>query len=140
VTVSAERAGLPEGSSQGGLTVRWDEGTVAIAVTASRETPPTIGAVSVVRTACGQGGRTVYVSLPVQDEAGVASVSLAWSGPGRSGTTALSVAGGDVWAGPIGPFPAGGQVQLEVVATDTRGNEATRNSSIPVDPCDPAPQ
>jgi len=135
VTVSAQRGGLPEGSSQGGLTVTWDDGTVAIAVTAARETPPTIGAVSVVRSACGQAGRTVYVSVPIQDEAGVASASLTWSGPGRSGTSVLSGVGGDLWAGSLGPFSAGGQVQLEVVAADTRGNQAQRTGSITIDPC-----
>jgi hypothetical protein len=91
--------------------------------------------VSVVRSACGQAGRTVYVSVPIQDQSGVASASLAWSGPGRSGTSALSGVAGDVWAGSLGPFAAGGQVQLEVVATDTRGNQGRRSGSITVDPC-----
>jgi hypothetical protein len=135
VTVSAERAGLPEGPSQGALTVTWDDGTVTVAVTAARETPPAIGAVSVVRSACGAAGRTVYVSVPIQDESGVASASLTWSGPGRSGTSTLSGVAGDLRAGSLGPFAVGGQVQLEVVATDTHGNEARRSSSIAVDPC-----
>jgi RNA polymerase sigma factor (sigma-70 family) len=135
VTVSAERAGLPEGPSQGALTVTWDDGTVTVAVTAARETPPAIGAVSVVRSACGPAGRTVYVSVPIQDESGVASASLTWNGPGRSGTSTLSGVAGDLWAGSLGPFAAGGQVQLEVLATDTRGNEGRRSSSIAVDPC-----
>jgi RNA polymerase sigma factor (sigma-70 family) len=135
VTVSAQRAGLPEGASQGALTVAWDEGTVAVAITAARETPPEIGSVSVVRSGCSPAGRTVYVSVPIRDESGVASASLAWNGPGRSGTSTLSAVGGDLWAGSLGPFPAGGQVHLEVVATDTRGNEARRSGSITVDPC-----
>jgi len=135
VTVSADRAGLPEGQSQGALTVTWDKGTAQIAVAAARETPPVVGAVSVVRSGCSPAGRTVYVSVPIRDESGVASASLAWSGPGRSGTSTLSGVAGDVWTGSLGPFPAGGQVQLEVVAIDTRGNEARRSSSITVDPC-----
>ncbi|GAB3262452.1 sigma-70 family RNA polymerase sigma factor [Nocardioides dilutus] len=134
VSVSAQRAGLPEGSSRGRLTVRWDDGTVPIAVTAARETPPTIGAVSVVRTDCGQGGRTVVIAVPVDDESGVASASVVWNGPTVSGTTALTASGGS-WAGPIGPFAVGGTVQLTFVATDSRGNTARRNAAIEVDPC-----
>ncbi|MBJ7359447.1 MAG: hypothetical protein JHD21_18970, partial [Nocardioides sp.] len=131
VTVSARRGGLPEGTSSGGLTVRWDEGTVPIAVSAAREVPPTIGAVSVVPSECDQ---PVDVVVPISDESGVASASVAWAGPSASGTTALTASGGQ-WSGSIGPFAVGGTVQLSFVATDTRGNTARRSASISVDPC-----
>ena len=134
VTISAERAGLPEGASEGTLTVSWDEGTVPVAVTASRETPPVIGAVSVVRSACGQNGRTVYVSAPIEDEAGIASASVAWSGLGTPGSGTLRASGG-VWAGPVGPFAVGGTAQLVLTATDNRGNTAQRGAAISVEPC-----
>jgi RNA polymerase sigma factor (sigma-70 family) len=134
VTVSAARDLLPEGPSQGGLTVIWDKGTVAVPVAAARETPPAIGAVSVVRSACGQAGRTVYVAAPIDDESGIGSASVTWTGPSASGASDLKPSGG-VWAGTIGPFAVGGTVQLVVVATDTRGNTAQRSASISVDPC-----
>ena len=135
ITVSADRGALPEGASPGTVTVSWDRGSVSIAVSATRETPPTIGSFTVVRSACGQSGRTVYLSVPIQDEAGVASASLTWVGPGSSGSSNLTALADDAWAASIGPFPAGGPVQLEVVATDTRGNQGTRSGSITIDPC-----
>jgi RNA polymerase sigma factor (sigma-70 family) len=134
VTVSAVRDGLPEGSSQGVLTVTWDKGSVPIAVTASRETPPAIGQPAVLRTACGQNGRTVILAVTITDEAGVASAAVAWVGPGSSGNSPLT-GSGDRWAATIGAFTAGGIVQLTLVATDTRGNQGRRAASIAVDPC-----
>lgn len=134
LTISAERAGLPEGSSSGELKVTWDEGKLPVAVTVSRETPPTIGSVSVARSDCGRLGRTVYVAAPIEDESGIASASVTWTGPSSSGTSALAASGGE-WEGAVGPFRTGGTVQLELAATDTRGNTAQRSASISVDAC-----
>jgi RNA polymerase sigma factor (sigma-70 family) len=134
VTVSADRSALPEGTTQGAVTVGWEKGSVPIVVTASRETPPVIGQPTVLRTACGQNGRTVILAVTVTDEAAVASASVSWSGGGSQGSTTLS-GSGDRWAGTIGAFSSGGPVQLQLVATDARGNQARRAASISVDPC-----
>ena len=114
----------------------WAKGTVSISVTASRETPPVIGAVSVLRSACGPNGRTVYVAAPIEDEAGVASASVAWTGLGSSGSGSLQASGG-LWAGPVGPFAVAGTAELVLTATDNRGNTAQRTASISVATCAP---
>jgi hypothetical protein len=87
-----------------------------------------------VRSTCGQNGRTVYVAAPIDDEAGVASASVAWTGLGSSGTASLRASGG-LWAAPVGTFAVGGSVQLVLAATDTRGNRAQRTASVSVAPC-----
>lgn len=134
LSVTARRSGLPEGSSSGAIRVRWADGATPVSVTVAHEVPPVVGAPSVVRTSCGQGGRSVVVGVPVEDESGVDGVSLAWTGPTSSGTASLRGSGG-LWAGAIGPFPVGGTVTLAVRATDGRGNTAQRSGSIQVDPC-----
>ena len=135
MTVSADRAGLPEGESQGEVTVSWAKGTVPISVTASRETPPVIGAVSILRPVCGANGLNLVITVPIDDESGVESAVVAWSGPGSSGSTALT-SSGNAWVASIGPFArTGGQVQVDVTATDTRGNQARRGSTLTAAPC-----
>lgn len=134
VNVSARRGELPEGASSGSFTVRWGGGSVPVAVSAARETPPVIGGAAVLGTTCGQGGRIVQVGVPVSDESGVASASMSWTGPTSSGTSALNGSGGQ-WTAAIGPFPVGGTVRLVVRATDSRDNASQRSPSIQVDPC-----
>ncbi len=129
VTVGAERGGLPEGTSSGRVTVGWAEGTVPVAVTASRNAVPVIGALSPLQADCDA---PVTLTVPISDESGIASASVAWSGP-SSGSRALTRRGAVYFAslGTVGV----GTLQLTVTATDGLGNVARRTGSFVVDPC-----
>jgi hypothetical protein len=93
VVVSARRSGLSEGKASGAVAIRWDNGTVPITVRLTHGEPPTVGRPSVVRTVCGQGGRTVVVSATASDDSGVDSVVLKWAGPSGSGNSGMSRSG-----------------------------------------------
>ncbi len=135
VRVSADRSRRPEGLSNGSLTVSWSGGQVPVAVRLSKEQPPTVGGPSVVRTACGQGGRTVIVTTTASDDTAVDQVELAWSGPAGSGRADMSPSG-QGWSVTIGPFSVGGTLTLQATAKDERDNAATGPSTkTTVDPC-----
>jgi RNA polymerase sigma factor (sigma-70 family) len=132
VKVTADRVGLPEGSSGGRLSVTWEKGAIRVPVAVSRNAGPRIG---VPRTSQVDCDSPVFVTVPVSDESGVASAALAWDGPsGTDGSTAMTRRV-DAWVGRFGPFGVGGTFRLTVTATDTLGNRATRTASVDVDPC-----
>lgn len=129
VTVGAERAGLPEGTSAGSVAVRWEKGTVPVAATASRNVGPVIGALSPLQADCDA---PVTLTVPISDESGLASTTVAWSGP-SNGSKALTIRGAVYFAniGNVGT----GTLQLTVTATDTLGNVSRRSAPFVVNPC-----
>jgi RNA polymerase sigma factor (sigma-70 family) len=129
VTVGAERAGLPEGTTSGQVTVGWDKGTVPVAVTASRNSGPVIGALNPLQADCDA---PVTLTVPISDESGIASASVAWTGS-STGSKALTRRGAVYYAN-IGTI-AVGTIQLTVTGTDTLGNESRRTASFVVNPC-----
>jgi hypothetical protein len=100
-----------------------------VAVSASRNAGPVIGALSPLQADCDA---PVTLTVPVSDESGVASATVAWSGP-STGSKALTLRGSVYFAslGTVAP----GTLQLTVTATDTLGNVARRSGSFVVDPC-----
>jgi RNA polymerase sigma factor (sigma-70 family) len=129
ITVSADRAGLAEGSTAGSVSVRWDGRTTQVAVSASRNVGPVIGALSPLQADCDA---PVTLTVPISDESGIASATVAWSGP-STGSKALTLRG-SVYFASIGTV-APGTLQLTVTATDTLGNVARRSGSFVVNPC-----
>ena len=129
VRVGAERGGLPEGTSSGAVRVRWAKGTVPVTVTASRNAGPVIGALDPLQADCDA---PVTLTVPVSDESGIGSASVAWSGP-SSGSKALTRRGAVYFAN-IGTIGVG-TLQLTVTATDSLGNAARRTGSFVVNPC-----
>jgi RNA polymerase sigma factor (sigma-70 family) len=132
VRIIADRTGLPEGASAGGLTVTWAGRTLVVPVTVSRNAGPLIGVPSTSQARCDS---PVFVTVAITDESGVASATLAWNGPsGVAGSTPMTRRA-DVWVGRFAPGADGGTFQLTVTATDTLGNSATRTASVDVAPC-----
>ena len=129
LTVRADRAGLPEGSSSGRISVGWDKGTAPVDVTASRNAPPVIGDLRPLQADCTA---PVTLTVPISDESGIASASVAWSGP-STGSRALTLRG-NVYFASIGTINAG-TLQLTVTATDSLGNVSRRTGSFVVNPC-----
>lgn len=129
LTVSAERTGLPEGTSTGQISVDWSGGTAPVTVTASRNAGPVIGTINPNQADCDS---PVTVTVPISDESGIASASVAWSGS-SSGTRALTRRGASYFTN-IGTINVG-TIQLTVTATDTLGNVSRRTGSFVVNPC-----
>lgn len=63
------------------------------------------------------------VSATAEDDRGVESVRLSWTGPDGAGSRAMSP-DGDQWLGTLGPFTSNGRVSWSVTATDAAGNES----------------
>jgi RNA polymerase sigma factor (sigma-70 family) len=130
VTIVADRTKVPEGSSTGRLVVTWVGGSVAIRVRVTEERDPTVGAPSVPAGASCD----VVVTVRATDESGVASVRLAWSGPGGVGTARMSRSGTS-WAATV-HISIGGRYTFAATATDTRGNSASGSSTtVELNPC-----
>jgi hypothetical protein len=129
VTVGATRPGLPEGTSTGTVAVSWDKGTVLVTATASRNAGPVIGALSPLQADCDA---PVTLTVPISDESGIASATVAWTGP-SNGSKALTLRGA-VYFASIGNVGAG-TLQLTVTATDALGNVSRRSAPFVVDPC-----
>ncbi|MFL6062955.1 MAG: sigma-70 family RNA polymerase sigma factor [Marmoricola sp.] len=129
VTVAVDRSRLAEGSATEGLSVSSGGGAADVQVLVDTERNPVIGRPSVGASSCD-----VPVTAKVTDESRLTSVRLSWSGPGGSGSAAMS-AGANGWAA-TPRFTVGGQVTFRVTATDSRGNSATGPVlRTQIDPC-----
>lgn len=124
--VTADRTGIAEGATRGGVTVTWDGGAVPIVVTLTEERPPVVGAPQPGGTDCG-----FPVRVAASDDTGLESVTLTWLRPDGTAFTEPMTPAGAEWAGRAGPFPVGGEVTLQVTATDVRGQrrERTRHAA-----------
>jgi RNA polymerase sigma factor (sigma-70 family) len=122
VKVTADRAGLPEGTADGAVELAWDGPDRRVAVSVDVEHPPRIGEPSASPDQIGVTGcapDTALVQATVRDESPLASVVLEGGGTRvpmteRSGT----------WHAALGPVDEPGTVAWRVVAADVRGNGA----------------
>ena len=138
LVVAVDRAAAPEGPVQASLVVTSDRGEAVVDVTASIERAPAIGGVSFADPAVRAGGcapRATTVSVAASDESAL-TLTLTVTGPGgRSTSSTMASTGAGRWSGPVGPFALPGQAQVDVTATDARGNQAGASRSLPVQPC-----
>jgi hypothetical protein len=134
VRLTADRAGLPEGTADGTVELTWDGPAHRVAVVLDVERPPEIGGLSATPSQIGTTGcpqDTALVQATVQDESPLASVTLEWGGTqvpmtGRAGA----------WSATLGPVDEPGTVAWRVVAADVRGNEAAApGRPVTVVPC-----
>ncbi|WP_216205334.1 sigma-70 family RNA polymerase sigma factor [Amycolatopsis aidingensis] len=64
------------------------------------------------------------IRAEVEDDSGVETVRMDWTGPdGQGGSTELVAADGS-WRAPLGPFPRRGQVRWQLTAADRAGNSS----------------
>lgn len=130
VTVSAARSGLREGVSTGAIGIGWDGGSAAVRVSVRQENDPVVGRPRIPTSpSC-----SVPVSVQVTDESRITSVTLSWSGPGGTGSTAMTTSGG-AWNATAGQFTSAGNVTFAITARDSRGNTATTTRTVFVNPC-----
>jgi len=122
VTVTADRAALPEGTADGTVELAWDGPARRVAVSLDVEHPPQIDGLSASPSQIGVKGcspDTALVQATVQDESPLASVVLEWGG-----TKVPMTERAGAWYASLGPVDKPGTVAWQVVATDARGNSA----------------
>jgi hypothetical protein len=134
VRLTADRAGLPEGTAHGTVQLSWDGPARRLAVSLDVEHPPEIGGPSATPSEIGTTGcpqDTALVQATVQDESPLASVTLEWGG-----ARVPMTGGAGTWSATLGPVEEPGTVAWRVVAADGRGNEATApGPPVTVVPC-----
>jgi RNA polymerase sigma factor (sigma-70 family) len=127
LTVTADRAGLAEGTASGAVQLAWQGGSTRVRVQLAVERPPRIGQLTatpmeILVPSPGCAGTTALAQAVVDDESGLASVVLEWGdGPTRVPMTERS----GTWFAQLGPVAKPATIPWRVVATDTRGNTAT---------------
>jgi hypothetical protein len=122
VTLTADRAGLAEGTADGTVELAWDGPARRVAVSLDVEHPPQIGGLSAAPSQIGSTGcspDTALVQATVQDESPLASVVLVWAG-----TQVPMTERSGAWYARLGPVDKPGTVAWRVVAADVRGNSA----------------
>jgi hypothetical protein len=122
VTVTADRAGLPEGTADGAVELAWDGPARRVAVSLDVEHAPQIDGLAASPTQIGTTGcspDTALVRATVQDESSLASVTLEWGG-----TQVPMTERSGAWYARLGPVDEPGTVAWRVVAADVRGNGA----------------
>jgi RNA polymerase sigma factor (sigma-70 family) len=136
LTLTATRAGLPEGDADARVQLTWDGPTRSVAVALRVEHPPEIGGLSASPPQIFTGPctpTTTLVEATVTDESALSSVTLRWGG--RS--VAMTRRSGS-WFARLGPVPARGTAPWQVVATDDRGNTASASGpAVRVLACSP---
>lgn len=133
--IAASRAGLAEGAHRGEVAVAWSGGTIVVTVTLTVDRPPTVGRISSADAGCTGSGRSLTVTAAVSDGTGVASVRIAWNGPGTADGSRSATRSGSTWSVTIGPFPVGGDVTVTVTARDGAGHTTTARRTFSFDPC-----
>jgi len=136
VTVTADRAALPEGTTEGTVELAWDGPARRVAVSLDVEHPPQIDGLSASPSQIrvkGCSPDTALVQATVRDESPLASVVLEWGG-----TKVPMAERSGAWYASLGPVDKPGTVAWQVVATDARGNSAQASGPpVTVLPCSP---
>jgi RNA polymerase sigma factor (sigma-70 family) len=122
VTLTADRAGLPEGTADGTVELAWDGPGRRVEVSMDVEHAPQVGKLSASPGQVGVTGcpsDTARVQATVEDESPLASVVLEWGG-----TQVPMTERSGAWFATLGPVDEPATVPWRVVAADVRGNSA----------------
>jgi hypothetical protein len=130
VAVSLDRDRAPEGTIATTIAVTGSEGTARVAVKGTVDHPPRITGEAIDVTevyaqgdACGPVVATVTATVTEGKGPLAGSVGLGWRRPDQQEhTVVMTSTGPGVWQGGLGPFPASGNIEWWVVATDAGGN------------------
>jgi DNA-directed RNA polymerase specialized sigma24 family protein len=137
---------LAEGDYSGPVRISWSgtaPGEVTATVSGSVDRPPALGTIAVGSRALlaeGCGLDRTEVAVTATDESGLAEVHVVARGPGADPAvrTVLQPDPADAsrFVGILGPYDAPGEIALEVVAEDVRGNAVEADGgSLAVAPC-----
>lgn len=140
--VVLDREGVIEGEIQESITVTWDGGSVAIAVTGIHMDNPVLhnpqaspAQVEVSGSPDCPNTRTT-ISVRVRDRSPLETVVVRWSPDGGSNQeTPMTEVGDDIFEAEIGPFTTVQTASARVVATDELGNAGGASIDVPVVAC-----
>jgi RNA polymerase sigma factor (sigma-70 family) len=122
IAIRADRSKVRVGRSTGSILIAWDGGSVKVSVSLEEHAPAVGAPQAEANPSCRQ--RTVSVTARVTDASGLASVTLTWTGPNGAGSATMS-GSGSTWTAPMGPFTLGGDITMQVHATDRYGHTTT---------------
>jgi RNA polymerase sigma factor (sigma-70 family) len=97
-------------------------------------TPPSVRVVRAPQVLTCPWSVAPLVAAVVEDDSALDGVRLRWSGPGASGSTAMTASGGG-WAGALGLDAVSGTWSWTVTAIDTAGNTGQAGGTTVVTGC-----
>lgn len=142
IEMSLDREEIEEGEIDETVTISWEGGESAIALTGTHEANPILhnpqaspATVEVAGDdACSNTQTTI--SVRVRDNSPLESVVARWSPDGGTQReTELSSVGNDMFEGTIGPFTTAQTAEVRVVAFDDRGNAGGASATVSVVDC-----
>lgn len=140
--VVLDRDAVTEGEIDETVTVTWDGGSAAIAVTGVHTDNPILHNPQASPTQVEVSGSPdcldtlTTVSVRVRDRSPLETVVVRWSPDGGSNReTSMSDIGSDIFEAEIGPFTTVHAASLRIVATDELGNAGGATIEVPVVAC-----
>jgi len=140
--VVLDRDAVTEGEVDETVTVTWDGGSAAIAVTGVHMDNPILHNPQTSPTQVEVSGSPdcldtlTTVSVRVRDRSPLETVVVRWSPDGGSNReTSMSDVGGDIFEAEIGPFTTVHAASVRIVATDELGNAGGATIEVPVVAC-----
>jgi BACON domain-containing protein len=131
ILVTLNRGSAAEGTQIRDVSIASSSGTgVAVEFRAVVEHPPTVVITHAAKSPVCPQYEVETIVATVNDESGLNSVVLTWSGPGKSGSAPMQFKGG--WSAPLNVPYIEGIWSYTVTATDARGNTATAPASTEV--------
>lgn len=124
IGVSADVTTLPEGTTKGGMTLTWVDGSLQIPVVVTRNgSAPIVGPVTAT---CGQENQANFFSARVIDDYAVDTVTLDAIRPdGTTTVVPMALSSGTTAAGTFTAQVTGGVAVYSVTATDFAGHVGT---------------
>jgi hypothetical protein len=142
VTISVSRNGLIEGDYEATVSVLGAGKAIPIAVRWRVDRAPVVhvtldppGLADAASCPAKAKDLTGTISASVIDESSVASVVMAWSGPGHGDSSPMTAGEPGTWSAPVGPLVGPGSWTVVVTATDARGNVGSGGTTFVVTAC-----
>ena len=140
--VVLDRDAVTEGEIEETLTVTWDGGTAAIAITGTHMDNPILHNPQASPAEVEVSGSpdcpntSTTISVRVRDRSPLEVVVVQWSPDGASTRdTSMTDVGGDIFEAEIGPFTTVHTASVRIVATDELGNSGGATMQVPVVAC-----
>lgn len=140
--VALDRDAVTEGEIEESISVSWDGGNVAIAVSGTQVDNPILHNPQASPAQVEVSGSpdcldtSTTISVRVRDRSPLETVVVRWSPDGGSNQeTAMNDVGGDVFEAEIGPFTTVHSASVRMVAIDELGNAGGATIEVPVVAC-----
>jgi RNA polymerase sigma factor (sigma-70 family) len=140
--VVLDREEITEGDIDETISLTWEGGTAAVAVTGTQMGSPILHNPQASPAQVEVSGNpdcldtSTTVSVRIRDRSPLETVVVRWSPDGGSNQeTSMTEIGGDVFEAEIGPFTAVRSAEVRMVAIDELGNAGGATIQVPVVAC-----